>query len=125
MSETPATDHPTTLAAVSSAMVRLHKEQFGRGPTHARSDFAGRDVLVCTLEDALLPGERALVEMGEEQRIRESRAFLQAATADLFIDAVEGIVGRKVRGFSSAVDPAVGLVFEVFAFEPNSDARPG
>jgi uncharacterized protein YbcI len=74
---------------------------------------------------ALLPAERALVEMGEEQRIRESRAFLQAATADIFIDAVEGIVGRKVRGFSSAVDPAVGLVFEVFAFEPNSDARPG
>ena len=29
------------LAAVSNALVALHKEQFGRGPTTARSHFAG------------------------------------------------------------------------------------
>jgi uncharacterized protein YbcI len=100
-----ATDDQSTLAAVSSAMVKLHKEQFGRGPMHARSDYAGRDVLVCTLEDALLPAERTLVDMGEEQRIRESRAFLQSATADLLVETVERLVGRKVRGFSSARRP--------------------
>jgi hypothetical protein len=36
-------------------MVKLHKEQFGRGPTNARSYLAGADTLVCTLEDSLLP----------------------------------------------------------------------
>jgi hypothetical protein len=34
-------DGTATLAAVSSAMIALHKEQFGRGPKRARSDFAG------------------------------------------------------------------------------------
>jgi uncharacterized protein YbcI len=75
-------------------------------------------VLVCTLEDALLPAERTMVEMGEQQRVRESRTFLQVATADQFISAVEEIVSRKVRAFASATDPDPGVVFEIFSFEP-------
>src|SRR4051794_17269236 len=110
-----------TLAAVSEAMVRLHKEQFGRGPTHARSNFAGEDVVVCILEEALLPAELALVGLGEQQQVRSSRAFLQAATADRFTSAVEQILGRRVRAFSSAVDPDVGIAMEVFVLEPHGD----
>jgi uncharacterized protein YbcI len=106
------------LQAVSNAMVRLHKEQFGRGPTNARSYFAGPDTLVCTLEDSLLPAERTMVEMGEHQRVRESRVFLQVASQDEFIAAVEALVPRKVRAFASAIDPAPGVVFEIFSFEP-------
>jgi uncharacterized protein YbcI len=53
-------------------MVSLHKEQFGRGPTGAKSFFAGPDTLVCTLEDTLLPAEKTMVEMGEHQRVREA-----------------------------------------------------
>jgi uncharacterized protein YbcI len=122
MSATPTTQGAAALAAVSNAMVKLHKEQFGRGPTHARSDFAGRDTLVCTLENALLPAERAMVEMGEDQRVRESRTFLQAATARLFVEVVEDIVGRKVRGFASATDPGANIVFEVFTFDAEAGA---
>jgi uncharacterized protein YbcI len=106
------------LLAFSNAMVKLHKEQFGRGPTHARSDFAGPDTLVCTLEDALLPAERTMVEMGEAQRVRESRTFLQVATADQFIATVEELFSRKVRAFASAIDPDPGVVWEIFTFQP-------
>jgi hypothetical protein len=40
--------HPgsSTVAAVSNALVALHKEQYGRGPTKARTYFAGPDVMV-------------------------------------------------------------------------------
>jgi uncharacterized protein YbcI len=89
---------------VSKAVVRLHKEQFGRGPTHARTDFAGPDTLVCVL--------------GEEAHVRERRALLQAGTRHRFIAVVEDITGRKVRGFSSAIDPPAGIVFETYALEP-------
>ena len=44
----------SVLQAVSNAMVRLHKEQFGRGPIQARSHFAGPDALTCVLEQVLL-----------------------------------------------------------------------
>jgi uncharacterized protein YbcI len=106
------------LAAVSSAMVSLHKEQFGRGPVRARTDFAGDDVLVCVLEDALLPAERTMVMMGDQQRVRESRTAFQAATRDQFVGALEAIVGRRVVAFASATDPDAGVVWEVFNLEP-------
>jgi uncharacterized protein YbcI len=50
---------------LSNAMVTLYKEQFCRGPTKARTDFAGPDTLMCTLADTLTPAERSLVKMGE------------------------------------------------------------
>jgi uncharacterized protein YbcI len=114
-----------TLQAVSNAMVKLHKEQLGRGPTNARSYFAGPDTLVCTLEDSLLPAERTMVEMGEHHRVRESRMFLQVASQEQFVAAVEQLVSRKVRAFSSAIDPEPGVVFEIFSFEPEDTHRDG
>ena len=106
------------LQEVSNAMVALHKEQFGRGPTRARSHLAGADALVCVMEDALLPAESTMVEMGEQQRVREGRMFFQVATADRFVAEVERITGRTVRAFASATDPDHGVVMENFIFEP-------
>jgi uncharacterized protein YbcI len=122
----PVAGHPTSLlASVSNAMVALHKEQFGRGPIGARSHFAGPNTLVCVLEDALLPAERKLVEMGDHQRVRETRLAFQAATADEFVGAVEQIVGRKVRAFASATDVVQNVVFEnfLFASDHSSDGK--
>ena len=109
---------PSPMSAVSNAVVALHKEQFGRGPTRATSHFAGDDTLVCVLEDVLLPAERAMVAMGDHHRVREQRTYMQVATARQFTAAVEAIVGREVRGFSSATDPDANMVFEIFAFTP-------
>jgi uncharacterized protein YbcI len=125
MRATPEASEGNRLQAVSNAMVRLHKEQFGRGPTNARSHFAGPDTLVCTLEDSLLPAERTMVDMGEHQRVRESRMFLQVATQEQFVSVVEDITGRKVRAFASAIDPAPAVVFEVFSFEADNAPSDG
>src|SRR4051812_27103086 len=77
---TTAERRTNVLLELSNTMVRLHKEQFGRGPTIARSNWAGPDTLICVLEDTLAPAERKLVKMGEHQRLRDSRMFLQYAT---------------------------------------------
>jgi len=108
--------------AVSNAMVALHKEQFGRGPTQARTNWAGDDTLVSVLHGGLLPAELALVAMGEQQRVRESRMFFQVATADRFIAAVEKLVGRTVYAFTSATDPDKDVIVETVVFEPRDDA---
>jgi uncharacterized protein YbcI len=115
---------PTSiLASVSNAMVALHKEQFGRGPTSVHSHFASSNALVCVLEDVLLPAERKMVEMGEHQRVRESRLAFQIATRDDFIVTVERIVGRKVRAFASSTDVHRNVVFENYLFEPDGGDR--
>jgi len=115
----------SVLLDVSNAMVALHKEQFGRGPTRAQSHHAGPDALLCVMDDALLPAERKMVEMGEHQRVRDSRMFFQVATADQFIATVERITGRTVRAFASATDPDHGVVIENFIFEPEHDRDGG
>jgi len=58
-------------------MVGLYKEQFGRGPTKARTNFAGPDIVICTLEQSLTPVERRLAELGEHQRLRDTRTYFQ------------------------------------------------
>jgi uncharacterized protein YbcI len=109
--------------AVSNAMVRLYKEQFGRGPTKARTHFAGPDVLVSTLENSMTPAERSLVAMGEHQRLRDTRLFFQHAMESEFRAAVEELTGRKVRAFVSGMDTGQDVSTEVFYLEPDGRAR--
>ena len=84
-----------TQMAISNEMVRLYKTQFGRGPTRARTHWAGADVVVVVLEDTLTPAERNLVEMGEHQRLRDTRTFFQYATVREFCEPVERLTGRR------------------------------
>ena len=114
----PRERQQSMMVAVSNALVALHKDQFGRGPTKARSHFAGPDALMCVMEDVLLPAERKLVALGQQASVRETRSAYQTATAADFIATVEQIVYRKVRAFASAVDPDANTVFENFYFEP-------
>jgi uncharacterized protein YbcI len=121
------------LAAVSNEMVALYKEQFGRGPTRVRTDWAGRDTLVVSLEDTLTPAERTLVKLEEHERLRETRMFFQYASVDEFCEPVERHTGRKVRAFVSGIDTKVeGYSVELFSLHPEGyegpsriDAGPG
>ena len=113
------------LMALSNEMVRLFKEQFGRGPTSARTTWAG-EVVTVVLENTLTPAERNLVRMGEHERLRETRMFFQYASVREFCEPVERITGRKVRAFISGIDTEVeGLTVETFILHPidASDAR--
>ena len=104
-------------ARISRAMVRLYKNQFGRGPTKARTHIHG-DLVVCTLEDSRTPVERRLAEMGEHQRLRDIRMFFQHATEDQFKAVIEAETGRKVRAFVSGMDTTEDISAEVFYLEP-------
>ena len=132
MSIDPTTDSPSTdrashadgsggglLALISNEMVRLHKEHLGRGPTKARTFFAGPDTVVCLLEDSLTPVERSLTQMGEPARVREIRLMFQYTEQDSFIACVERATGRKVRAFISGIDVEQDVSSEVFVLEPS------
>ncbi len=115
----------SVLASISDEMVRLYKEQFGRGPTKARTHWAGADALVVLLEDTLSPAERNLVRMGEHQRLRDTRMFFQYATVKEFCTPVESLTGRKVRSFISGIDTERdGLSCELFVLHPEGYTGP-
>jgi uncharacterized protein YbcI len=112
------------LAQISNEMVRLYKDQFGRGPTRARAHWCGRDALVVLLEDTLTPAERNLVAMGQHDRLRDMRTFFQYSSVDAFCQPVERLTGRTVRAFISGIDTVVdGLSVETFVL--HSDGSDG
>ncbi len=118
-------DHDSVLMQVSNEMVRLYKTQFGRGPTKARTNWAGPDTLICTLENSLTPAERNMAALGEHARLRDTRMFIQYAAESQFCDIVERLTGRTVRAFVSGIDAAKDVSSEVFYLNPrtgNGDA---
>ena len=110
------------LQEVTNAMVRIYKEQFGRGPTKARTNYAGPDTLVSTLENSLTAAESSMLSLDEHQRVREIRLFFQHASERDFVDAVQQITGRRVRAFVSGTDTHRDVSSEVFYLEPVTKA---
>jgi uncharacterized protein YbcI len=111
--------HP--LQEISHAMVQIYKDQFGRGPTKVHTNWAGRDTIVCLLENTFTPAERNLQAMGEHQRLREMRLFFQYAEKARFIKPVELVTGRRVRGFMSGIDTNADIASEMFVLEPGDE----
>jgi uncharacterized protein YbcI len=113
----------TPLAELSRAMVKLYKEQFGRGPTKSRSNWAGPDTLVCQLWETVTPAERNMAAMGEHARLRDVRLFFQHATEPQFRAAVEEIFDRRVRAFVSGMDTKEDVSVELFILHPAAPAE--
>jgi uncharacterized protein YbcI len=103
---------------ISNAMVRLYKEAFGRGPTKARALLAGSDTLSVLLEHSMTVAERNLVAMGEHDRLREARLFLQHSLEHEFRSVVVETLGRRTVAFISGIDTRRDVSVEVFTLEP-------
>ena len=110
-------------AQISNEMVRLYKELFGRGPTQARTAWAGPDTIVATLEHSMTPAERTMADLGEHQRLRDVRLFFQHAREDDFRRVVERLTGRRVRAFVSGMDTHQDVSVEVFYLEPETQGE--
>jgi uncharacterized protein YbcI len=102
---------------ISNAMVRLYKEAFGRGPTKARSNFAGPDTLIVVLENSMTVSERQLAQAGEQQRVREVRLILQHLLEDQFRRVVEQALGRRTVAYVGGLDADCDLAIQVFTLE--------
>ncbi len=118
MADEPVTSEHGTLSAISNEMVRIYKDQFGRGPTKTRTVWAGPDILLVTLEQTFTPAERRLRELGEHARLRELRMLFQYADTKLFCEPIERLTGRTVRAFVSGIDTDSDLASELFVLHP-------
>jgi uncharacterized protein YbcI len=112
------------VAEVSRAMVKLYKEQFGRGPTTSHTYWCGDDMLVCVLEDTFTPAELNLRALGELKSLRDTRMLFQYASVRPFVEVVEQITGRTVRSFVSGLDAEEDVSTETFLLYPKGSALP-
>jgi uncharacterized protein YbcI len=111
------------LAVLSNEMVRIYKEQFGRGPTKVRSHYAGPDTLICLLEHTFTPAEKNLQAMGEHTRLRDMRMFFQYSSSGDFVAAVQNATGRRVRSFISGLDTNSDVAAEIFVLESITEPK--
>jgi uncharacterized protein YbcI len=109
----------STMLQISNAIVGLHKEYFGRGPTKARSTLA-RDTLVVVLEGGFSQAERTLAESGRTDAVSDARHVMQSVISDRWVAAVEELLGRRVTCFLSATDPIQEIQVETFLLEPEA-----
>jgi uncharacterized protein YbcI len=111
------TERGQMLADVSNAIVRIHKQFYGKGPVRARAHLS-HDLLTVILEGGFTRSEQTLNDHGHEREVLSSRLAMQDAVENEFRTAVETILYRAVRSFMSANDPANDLQAEIFVLEP-------
>jgi hypothetical protein len=119
VSESDGKQAGSPLLEISTEIVRVFKDQFGRGPTKARASWTTPDVLTVVLEDTFTPAERNLAAMGEHERLRNMRSFFQYAAVPDFCGPNQRNTRRRVRAFISGIDTvANGLAVETFVLYP-------
>ena len=100
-------------AEISSAMTRLHRQYYGRGPTKAKT-YIQDDLVVVVLEETFTVAERTLVDRGEVDAIQHIRRRFQQQMADEFKAMVEQATGRTVRAFLSETHLEADVSVEIF-----------
>jgi uncharacterized protein YbcI len=83
-------------ALISTEIVRLQAEYYGKGPTKAKT-YITEDLVVVVLEESFTRAEKTLAGRGERDVIQHIRRRFQQQMADSFTSVVEQATGRKVR----------------------------
>ena len=115
-------DRGKLAAAISNAIVGLHRDHYGRGATRTRT-VMGSDYVIVFLEDVYTPVEKTLIDSGRFDAVKEMRSAFQDTMREKFSEAVEQLVGRKVIGFLSQVHVDPDLSVETFILEPGNDGE--
>jgi uncharacterized protein YbcI len=105
------------LAAISEAIVSLHREYYGKGPTKAKT-FLVNDTVLCMLKGGFTVVEKTLIDDGREQAVHDIRHSFQAAMQEQFTAVVEDALGRRVIAYMSQVHNDPDISAELFVLEP-------
>jgi uncharacterized protein YbcI len=95
-------------AAVTNALVGIHTEYLGRGPTTA-STFHHGNVLVTLMHGVLTNAEKSLAKTDRARIVKNIRQLLYDTLEADSRAAVERLTGRKVLAFISGnhLDPDI------------------
>jgi uncharacterized protein YbcI len=107
------------LTELSNTAVALHREHFGRGPGAAKTHIAD-NLVVCVLTDVFTPFEKTLIEAGQEERVRETRAIHRAATEAVYKSRMEAVLGRPIEAHMSSIHVDPDVAVDIFVMGDSS-----
>jgi uncharacterized protein YbcI len=101
------------LSAISTRIVSILREHYGRGPMRAKT-YVLDDLVVCVLRNGFTAIEQTMVSSGEPERVVEMRRDFQRMMGAQYKGVIEELTGRSVVAFLSQahIDPDITL--EVF-----------
>jgi uncharacterized protein YbcI len=111
------------LAAISTKIVGILREHYGRGPMKAKT-YALDDIIVVVMRGSGFTAlEQTIMDSGQPERVIELREDFQRMMATRYRDMIEELTGRNVVAFLSQahVDPVTIEIF--FSGDPLPTCR--
>ena len=102
------------LAAISTRIVGILRDHYGRGPMRAKT-YALDDIIVVVMRGSgFTPLEQTIMESGQPQRVVAMREDFQQVMAKRYKDTIEELTGRKVLAFLSQAHVEPDITMEIF-----------
>ena len=108
--------HGPIQAAISEAVVRIHRDALGRGPGNVRTTISG-DVVTILMEDVFTRAEKSLIADDKAAQVMKIRHSLQMTMRPGIVAAVEQHTGRTVDAFMSTNHVAPDLSCEILVLD--------
>jgi uncharacterized protein YbcI len=102
------------LAQISTAIVGLVREHYGRGPMKAKTYALDDVVLVVMRGSGFTPLEQTHMESGRPGRVVAMREEFQEMMAKRYKDTIEELTGRTVVAFLSQAHVEPDITIEMF-----------
>jgi uncharacterized protein YbcI len=112
------TAHVESLGALSRGLVHLMRERAGRGPTVAKSFWAGDDALLVLFGGGYTKAEQTLWDQGRPDTAVAYRHAVLDALEDGMREVVESCVGRPVVAVLATAHHDPDVMAVVFLLEP-------
>jgi uncharacterized protein YbcI len=102
------------LAAISTRIVALLRERYGRGPMRAKT-YALDDIIVVVMRGSgFTPLEQTIMDSGEPGRVVAMREDFQRVMAERYRETIRELTGRNVVAFLSQAHVEPDITIEIF-----------
>jgi len=102
------------LAAISTSVVGILRDHYGRGPMKAKT-YALDDIIVVVMRGSGFTAlEQTIMDSGEPHRVVDMRHDFQRVMAKRYTETIEGLTGRKVLAFLSQAHVEPDITMEIF-----------
>jgi len=101
------------MSEISTSIVKLLKEYYGKGPERVRTTWDG-DLVVVLMRGGFTRVEQTLLDAGRGHSVIQQRMDFQDVMRTKFNEVIEQNIGRKVVAFMSGSHQEPDLIAEVF-----------
>jgi uncharacterized protein YbcI len=102
------------LAAISTSIVAILREHYGRGPMRAKT-YALDDIIVVVMRGSgFTPLEQTIMNSGDPERVVAMREDFQRVMAVPYRETIEELTGRRVVAFLSQAHVEPDITVEMF-----------